>query len=1352
MADTKVIAEVTGLLCASRASFFASDGGNDEACVGNGVSVKQRQREEEKRVHELVYALCEGEAVSLVTSAEAWETACFACRRFSTLPAHTREQFVEVMSSNLSVLCAAISARRGAQENTYDERSVQAIAVQAYVLVIALLCDVAGRELKEADVAAAMATANTVPGDKKRGARNAASAASGGWNWVNGVLGKLLRSVGVASELDLDALFAPHTVPNEFLQCVASCVTGVLSVPSAAKAIGVKEAAGAALGAVALRHNELEGTAAALAHVAQSHEHGAPIVATVAAIAEERWNDPRLVTALVHEISGVDTHASANAADSAGIKNMATLAIELAEKAPQSVAASFGVLLHHFSGSSPSMRSGLISAVGNLVVRAFAGAAAMEDGGTGALGGDDGHEMAASDAVRAKLRTKQGLLTLLIARARDSSAFTRARVLQTWAFLAANKCIPLGHWTCVSEIARKRMSDKAAIVRRAAMQLLSALLEFNPFGPELSAKTFGNTLRECESKLPVKPHADTAAGADGESNGDGAWSAGAAIPEDDDDSGNDDDDAIEEESGFSGLEGGVEALRALIASLRTAHEFTLLLTDALGTLSKLLQSGTASDVTESISLLVLLSQFGVDDAEDAARRMLPLIFSSDAAARDAVIAALEKLYLCDDPVSGARRLADVAAHASTGEAASLEEALRMMAARRGGQAGGLDMRMVKAVMGNAIGLGAQQRQNQQQQQQKQRNQSAEDDEHDEEERADSYGSLILLAMLTSARPEILNGRVAQIATSTALDATGAAVDDMAIKSALVAVRKSTLARLQSDDSLFSTLEQIILGGSKSKALTERVWYAVAEEAMAVVYALHPDPERHASAILARMAHDVFGTSENPIDGVRAIGLSRLLSMIGIVAIRQLVYIESTAKRIRAENVRRTTAKAEAANSNDTEDGDDEEEDDDIAAQVGGGDAASFDAQVDAVREAVEREIVGGGGRGTTCDSATVIACLAPLVESICEKIAKDPCAFSEHGVVQSSAALTLSRLMAVDEVCCKRCLPILFTILRQAPSPILRSNCIIAVGDLAFRYPNLLEPWTEHIYAPLTDKAGGDAVVVRRSCVMVLSHLILNDMMKVKGYISDLTVCMEDADDVVAGQARLFIHELSKRTGNPIYNLLPDIISRLSSAENLAPDAFQRIMKMLISYVDKEKFQEGLLGKLCARLGAAERTDQRRNLAFCMAQLQVTEKMLLKLTDQFQSYKSALLDTQVQHHILALVTRGKKLSKPEARELAATLEKQISAKAEDALCVSTDEEEAVAEGETNVGTENNSQEADEAKKDDRDCLDNGGNDEDADKENAVKQEGVDLDTDPKRRSRRQRQRQSDEGAMTQTVI
>jgi len=31
----------------------------------------------------------------------------------------------------------------------------------------------------------------------------------------------------------------------------------------------------------------------------------------------------------------------------------------------------------------------------------------------------------------------------------------------------------------------------------------------------------------------------------------------------------------------------------------------------------------------------------------------------------------------------------------------------------------------------------------------------------------------------------------------------------------------------------------------------------------------------------------------------------------------------------------------------------------------------------------------------------------------------------------------------------------------------IRANIAIALGDLAFRFPNLLEPWTPHIYQSL---------------------------------------------------------------------------------------------------------------------------------------------------------------------------------------------------------------------------------------------------------------------------------------------
>lgn len=47
----------------------------------------------------------------------------------------------------------------------------------------------------------------------------------------------------------------------------------------------------------------------------------------------------------------------------------------------------------------------------------------------------------------------------------------------------------------------------------------------------------------------------------------------------------------------------------------------------------------------------------------------------------------------------------------------------------------------------------------------------------------------------------------------------------------------------------------------------------------------------------------------------------------------------------------------------------------------------------------------------------------------------------------------------------------------RSVEPSVRSNLVIALGDLAFRFPNLLEPWTERIYGPLSDPDTGTSAL-----------------------------------------------------------------------------------------------------------------------------------------------------------------------------------------------------------------------------------------------------------------------------------
>jgi hypothetical protein len=70
---------------------------------------------------------------------------------------------------------------------------------------------------------------------------------------------------------------------------------------------------------------------------------------------------------------------------------------------------------------------------------------------------------------------------------------------------------------------------------------------------------------------------------------------------------------------------------------------------------------------------------------------------------------------------------------------------------------------------------------------------------------------------------------------------------------------------------------------------------------------------------------------------------------------------------------------------------------------------------------------------------------------------------------------------------------------------------------LAFRFPNELEPYQHLLYARLRDADGG----VRKNTLLVLSHLILNGMVKIKGQVGELAVCLNDADPTISGVTRM---------------------------------------------------------------------------------------------------------------------------------------------------------------------------------------------------------------------------------------
>ena len=161
--------------------------------------------------------------------------------------------------------------------------------------------------------------------------------------------------------------------------------------------------------------------------------------------------------------------------------------------------------------------------------------------------------------------------------------------------------------------------------------------------------------------------------------------------------------------------------------------------------------------------------------------------------------------------------------------------------------------------------------------------------------------------------------------------------------------------------------------------------------------------------------------------------------------------------------------------------------------------------------------------------------------------------------------MTLSKFMSVSSEFCEQNLQLLFTILEKSEDSTIRSNISIALGDMTICFNNLIDQNIAYLYNRLNDTN----LVTKKNALMVLTHLILNGMVKVKGQISEMAKCLENEDERISDLAKLFFTELSTKD-NAVYNNLPDIISNLSSSESgVSEEAFKNIMKYLFSFIDK---------------------------------------------------------------------------------------------------------------------------------------------------------------------------------------
>jgi len=108
---------------------------------------------------------------------------------------------------------------------------------------------------------------------------------------------------------------------------------------------------------------------------------------------------------------------------------------------------------------------------------------------------------------------------------------------------------------------------------------------------------------------------------------------------------------------------------------------------------------------------------------------------------------------------------------------------------------------------------------------------------------------------------------------------------------------------------------------------------------------------------------------------------------------------------------------------------------------------------------------------------------------------------------------------------------------------------------------------------------------VARYSMTVISHLVLNDMLKLKGEIVDICMLLETEDSKLKDLINLFFFELNQKGNNAIYNVIPKALAKLSNDyKHLDYERFQNIVKTLLKYVEKDKHTEGLIEKLFVKM------------------------------------------------------------------------------------------------------------------------------------------------------------------------
>ncbi|TKA51681.1 hypothetical protein B0A53_05386 [Rhodotorula sp. CCFEE 5036] len=1015
----------------------------------------------------------------------------------------------------------------------------------------------------------------------------------------------------------------------------------------------------------------------------QYTEHLAePMAELVTVFAKEFDND-----LLGEKVLGEIADRQFNAQDSKGPRSFSRFLIRLAETSPRLVLKQIVLLQKHLDSESYPMRNAILEVLG-LLIRELS----LTE--PGALDMDDTKHV----------RLLESFFQLVLERLLDLNSYVRAKaasvLLKTCDLPPKLPKLRLE----LTTLAVRSLHDKAATVRKNCLALLTRLVLTHPYGRlhggELALEEWQDRLNKLDEELKVLDLPDEAeiearrlmedVAEEEEEEEEDAAAAGEEKEEEEADPDHSMDStaappkneapprkkkraprrsmldlaATDQSTALAQVDSDtLQRLRLTKAYYTDAITFIEALELAMDTVTELLASSVKSEVLEAIEFCKVAKEYKLEASEQGIRRMLHLIWTKDETPNTATAAASaegagggaggdddakeakgvrSRLIECysqlyfeppealpekDQIAFVARNVIELTRDATLAELTSLEQLLAVM--------------MAKGVVSDEVINKLWQVYS----------------TSKEIPRFQRRGAIIVLGMFAQTKPEVVADHVETLLriglghfgradlvlakyTCIALGRVGGSVKK--VKGSLSDIQ----VRLPMDSPVFARLAETIQAPSTSKE-----WFSMAEQAVNTVYTLGDQPDALCSDVLRQMTVRVFGPrakkeedgasvaeakaveaveaeddaegdasmaaaedeQEQPPQAESTLGdafdLSQLIFVAGHCAIKQLVHlelVERDLKRRKAEDEKAKGAKKA---------GDDEL--DQVAGSV-------EDDIGDVIAAAKEKELMFG--------PQSLLAVFGPMAATVVAQ----PKVY-KNSMLQTAATLALSKFMCVSSEFCAEHLMLLFKVLETSKEPAVRSNIVIALGDIAVCFSTIMDENSDRLYAGLHDKDP----TVKKNTLMVLTHLILNGMIKVKGQLGEMAKCLSDNDKRIKDLAHLFFEELATKD-KAIYNNLPDIISHLSSGSNpVDEDTFQVSMKFIFKFVDKKKEAESIVEKLCQRFSGTSQPRQWRDIAFCLSLLPFnSDNAVKKLLDGLPFYQDKLHEETVYKRFGEILTKA----------------------------------------------------------------------------------------------------------------